>query len=171
LDWPFSSWLLVARELEYRCNQLEALPGSQYSYCSASTVVLGGVLAKATGMSIAKFAKQNLFDPTGIKLATWSSIPGGWTDTGGNVQMNPCDMTRIGLLVLQNGKWNGEQVVPEAWIQQSIQAHVPLEFNQTWGNGYGYPWWLSDVRIVGTRVHSFAAPTTLPYSMSARQIV
>jgi CubicO group peptidase (beta-lactamase class C family) len=98
---------------------LETFPGSQFSYCSASTIVLGGVLEKATGMRIPKFAKLNLFDPIGIKLATWSSIPGGWTDTCGNLQLSPRDMARLGLLVLQDGNWQGIQVIPENWIQHS----------------------------------------------------
>ena len=136
---------------------LEASPGVQYSYCSASTVVLGGVLTKALGMSLPKFANFNLFFPLGIEHAMWSYVPGGWVDTGGNLQMLPRDMARLGMLMLQNGNWNGEQVVPEAWVEQSIQPHVPLEFNSTWGNNYGYLWWLSDVPIFGTTVHSFAA--------------
>lgn len=59
--------------------------------------------------------------------------------------------------MLHNGNWNGKQIIPEDWIRQSTQEHVSLEFNQTWGNGYGYLWWLSDVNINGTPMHSYAA--------------
>jgi len=52
---------------------------------------------------------------------------------------------------------NGEQIISEDWIRRSTQEQVSLEFNETWGNGYGYLWWLSDVQIGGTPVHSFAA--------------
>jgi CubicO group peptidase (beta-lactamase class C family) len=136
---------------------MEAVPGSQYSYCSASTVVLGGVLTKALGMSLAKFANFNLFFTLGVQRAVWTYVPGGWVDTGGGMQMLPRDMARLGLMMLQNGSWGGEQIIPEEWVEQSIQAHVPLEINSTWGNGYGYLWWLSDVQIFGATVHSFAA--------------
>jgi CubicO group peptidase (beta-lactamase class C family) len=136
---------------------METLPGMLYSYCSASTVVLGGVLSKVTGTTIPRFAEQYLFDPLGIGFAAWRSLPGGWTDTCGDLEMRPRDMARLGQLMLQAGNWNGKQIIPADWIDQSIQEHVPLEFNQTWGNGYGYLWWLSDVPIAGTSVHSFAA--------------
>ena len=71
--------------------------------------------------------------------------------------MSPRDMARLGLLMLHNGNWNGKQVISEEWVQQSIKEHESLEFNQTWGKGYGYLWWLSDVPIAGRTVHSFAA--------------
>ena len=136
---------------------MEALPRSQYSYCSPSTVILGAILAKATGMSVPRFAEQYLLDPLGTERSTWMSLPGGYTDTAGSSEMRPCDMAKVGLLVLRNGNWNGEQIISEDWIRQSTQEQVSLEFNETWGNGYGYLWWLSDVQIGGTPVHSFAA--------------
>jgi len=136
---------------------MEALPGSQYSYCSPSTVILGAILAKATGMSVPRFAEQYLLDPLGAGFSTWMSLPGGYTDTAGSSEMRPRDMARVGLLVLRNGNWNGEQIIPEDWIRRSTQEQVSLEFNEAWGNGYGYLWWLSDVQIGSTPVHSFAA--------------
>jgi CubicO group peptidase (beta-lactamase class C family) len=66
-------------------------------------------------------------------------------------------MTRLGLMMLQDGSWNGTQIPPKDWIEQSIRKHVSLAFNQTWGNAYGYLWWLSGVLIAGTALHSFAA--------------
>ena len=119
---------------------METLPGTHYSYCSASTITLGGVLSKAIDTNIPKFAEKYLFDPLGIPFAGWNSVPGRWTDTGGNLQMRPRDMARIGQLMLQNGKWDGNQIVPAEWIEQSVQEHVSLEFNPAWGNGYGYLW-------------------------------
>jgi CubicO group peptidase (beta-lactamase class C family) len=132
-------------------------PGSHFSYCSASTVVLGGLIAAATGMGIPEYADEVLFAPLGIETALWSRAPGGWTDTGGSLQMRPRDMARLGLLMLQNGKWDGAQVVPEPWVRQSVQEHVRLSFNETWGRGYGYLWWLSEVPVAGRVIRSFAA--------------
>jgi len=66
-------------------------------------------------------------------------------------------MARLGLLMLQDGTWEGVQVVPEPWVRQSVQAHVRLSFNETWGRGYGYLWWLSEVPVGDEVVRSFAA--------------
>ena len=78
-------------------------------------------------------------------------------DTGGSLQMRPRDMAKVGLMVLQNGYWNGKQIVPEAWIRQSTEEHLPLPFNEAWGSGYGYLWWISDVKISGRMAHSVSA--------------
>jgi CubicO group peptidase (beta-lactamase class C family) len=134
-----------------------APPGSRFSYCSASTIVLGGLIANATGTGIPEYADEVLFSPLGIETALWSRVPGGWTDTGGSLQMRPRDMARLGLLMLQDGNWDGVQVVPEPWVRQSVQEHVRLSFNETWGRGYGYLWWLSEVPVAGQVVRSFAA--------------
>jgi CubicO group peptidase (beta-lactamase class C family) len=134
---------------------IETDPGTHFSYCTPSTVVLGGVLQKAIGMKIAKYARENLFNPLDIKTATWISAAGGWTQTGAGMEMLPRDMAKIGLLVLQNGNWNGKQIISENWIQLSTQEHVSLEPDQpSWGRGYGYLWRLGDVRIIGTPVQS-----------------
>jgi len=132
-------------------------PGSRFSYCSASTIVLGGVISHAAATGLPEYADEVLFSPLGIETALWSRAPGGWTDTGGSLQMRPRDMARLGLLVLQHGNWSGVQVVPEQWMQQSVREHVRLRFNETWGRGYGYLWWLSEVPVAGEMVRSFAA--------------
>ncbi len=108
-------------------------------------------------MGIPEYADEVLFAPLGIETALWSRAPGGWTDTGGSLQMRPRDMARLGLLMLQDGNWDGVQVVPEEWVRQSVQEHVRLSFNETWGRGYGYLWWLSEVPVAGRVVRSFAA--------------
>jgi CubicO group peptidase (beta-lactamase class C family) len=137
---------------------METDPGTHFSYCTPGTVVLGAVLERATGMKISKFARENLFDPLGIKNPTWATVPGGWTQAGGYVNMLPRDMAKIGLLVLQKGNWNGEQIISEDWIRLSTQEHVSLDSDQpSWGRCYGYLWRLGDVRIFGTLVKSIYA--------------
>jgi CubicO group peptidase (beta-lactamase class C family) len=153
-DFPYDQPDAIAATLNL---PMLTLPGTRFSYCSASMMVLGAVIAKASGMSIPEYAKKYLLDPLGTKFSTWMSGPGGVTDTAGSMEMRPRDMARLGQLVLQNGNWNGEQIVPEDWIRRSTQEHVALEFNQTWGKGYGYLWWLSDVQVAGTHIHSIAA--------------
>ena len=137
---------------------METFPGSHFSYCTPSTVVLGGVLKKATGMNVPKYAQENLFDPLGINTAVWTTTRGDWTNTGAGMLMLPRDMAKIGLLVAQNGNWNGEQIISEDWIQSSIQEHAVLESElPSWGKGYGYLWWLGDIRVIGTGVEPVCA--------------
>jgi CubicO group peptidase (beta-lactamase class C family) len=153
-DYPFSEPDVIKTTLNFPQQDSH---GTHYSYCSASTVLLGALLERATGMTVAKFAKQYLFDPLGLGTAIWHTLPDKIIDTAGSLQIHPREMARLGLMMLQNGNWQGQQLISPDWIAQSIQQHVALDFNQTWGKGYGYLWWLSDVEIAGQTVHSFAA--------------
>jgi CubicO group peptidase (beta-lactamase class C family) len=137
---------------------METDPGSHFSYCTSATYVLNAVLSKATGMALSSYAEQYLFEPLGIHSVTWIPYWGGWADVAGVMSMRPRDMAKIGLLVLQNGNWNGEQIVPEDWIRLSTQEHVSLDPDQpSWGRGYGYLWWMGDIRVIGSKVRSVCA--------------
>ena len=105
------------------------------------------------------FAEQYLFEPLGIESASWMAFWGGWAEIGGVQSMRPRDMAKVGLLVLQNGNWNGEQIISKDWIQLSMQEHVTLEPEQqpSWEQGYGYLWWLGNVRIIGSHVKTVCA--------------
>jgi CubicO group peptidase (beta-lactamase class C family) len=121
--------------------------------------VLNAVLVRATGMKLSSFAEQYLFEPLGIESVSWIPFWGGWAEIGGVQFMRPRDMAKIGQLVLDNGSWNGEQIVSEDWIRLSTQEHSSLEPDQqpSWGQGYGYLWWLGDVRVIGSYVKSVSA--------------
>ncbi len=136
---------------------METTPGSSFAYCTSGTTVLNALLIKTTGMELPEFAKQSLFEPLGAKSVVWDTSSGGWEHIDGILAMYPREMARLGLLILQNGEWQGEQLISQAWVEQSTREHVALAFNDTWGKGYGYLWWLSDVHIAGETVHSFAA--------------
>jgi CubicO group peptidase (beta-lactamase class C family) len=92
-----------------------------------------------------------------LPIFFWNGPSDGWKDADGIALMLPRDMAKIGQLTLQMGKWNGEEIIPEAWIKQSTQGLVSLPFNETWGKEYGYLWWISDVPVGGRTVHSVAA--------------
>lgn len=145
-------------EIEFILNvPMRDIPGSRYSYCTWGTEVLNALLIKATGTELRAFADQYLFQPLDIKSAVWQKSTDKWKNIDGIASMSMRDMARIGQLVLQNGSWNGVQIVPEDWLRISMQEHVSLPFNQTWGNSYGYLWWLSDANIAGRPVHSVSA--------------
>jgi CubicO group peptidase (beta-lactamase class C family) len=130
-------------------------PGTHFSYCTPATVVLGGVLERATGERVASFAKRNLFDPLKIKHAVWMSAPGGWTQTGAALEMLPRDLAKLGQLVLDRGMWRGHQVISEEWVDISTTGYVLMEPEEhSWDKSYGYLWRLGDIRVIGTRVES-----------------
>jgi CubicO group peptidase (beta-lactamase class C family) len=112
--------------------------GQATHYCTGGAVALGRVISEASKRSVPTFADEFLFGPLGIKEAHWSDFDNHkQTDTGGHLSLRPQDMVRIGQLVLQGGTWNGHQLLPRAWIEQSTNEHTRIDG----GKIYGYLWW------------------------------
>jgi hypothetical protein len=113
-------------------------PGKKWNYCGLWMHLLSAILEKATGMPAQEFARLNLFEPLGIQAGTWPMDPQGGNMGAGNLRLLPTDMAKIGLLWLQQGKWDGKQVVSSRWVRQSL-----VERFQAGGDRYGYGWWIS----------------------------
>lgn len=113
-------------------------PGTVWNYSSGDTQLLSGVLEQVTGMSAAEYAEEKLFEPLGVDQVEW------WRDAEGHTLTYCCldttsrDFARFGLLYLEGGAWEGQQVVPEEWVADSLEPSDALE-------GYGYQWWLTGV--------------------------
>ncbi len=115
-------------------------------YCTGGVVALGRVLSQASGQPVPVFADQVLFAPLGITGARWATFDDDrQTDTGGHLMLRPRDLLKLGQLVLQQGRWQGQQLLPQAWMAQSTAQHTQLDG----GNSYGYLWWRFAVRHVG----------------------
>lgn len=111
-------------------------PGSEFSYCNACSNILGAVIHSLTGEQPDIFGKEVLFDPLGIKTYYWQT-ENGVPHCESDLYMLPRDEIKIGLLVLNDGTWNGKQIVSEHWITESTKAQVrETKFFQ-----YGYHWW------------------------------
>lgn len=114
---------------------LEFPPDTMFEYSSGNTLLLSGVLAKATGKRAGDYAQEKLFSKLDIEGAEWWRAKTGETLTYCCLDMTSRDFARFGLLVMQHGMWDGEQVVPADWVDASL-ASAPTY------KGYGYQWWL-----------------------------
>lgn len=123
---------------------IEGKPGSHFAYCGACLNPLAAIVEKQSGLSVTAFAQTNLFGPLGIQTPTWWEGPLGFHSPAFGLVLKPRDMAKIGLLVLQKGKWNGRQVVPEKWIEESTAPHVPASMAGKKAD-YGYLWWERNV--------------------------
>jgi CubicO group peptidase (beta-lactamase class C family) len=125
-------------------------PGAQTNYCTGGVVALGRVIAEASKRTIPNFAEQFLFAPLGVAGARWASFDKQrQTDSGGHLYLRPRDMAKIGQLVLQQGKWNGDQLISADWIAQSTRQHT----GYLTGGQYGYLWWIMQVDFKGRIVN------------------
>jgi CubicO group peptidase (beta-lactamase class C family) len=142
--YPTSDWLQFTLDLPLRPPVPS--PERQFSYCTAGVTTLAGVLERATGLPVPDYARTRLFDPLGIAASEWHYSPVGLAMTGGGLRLRSRDLAKLGQLYLDGGRWRGTQVVPAAWVRESIWPHVRVDATST----YGYLWWLRDFVAAGT---------------------
>lgn len=126
--------------------QSKEKPGTKFYYRSIDTHVLAMVIEAATGNSIQDYISEKLWKPLGIPEGKWVA------DTHGNaigfwgLNIPARHFAKLGQLYLQNGKWKGQQIIPEEWVKMSTQPDPEKEFlqrGQIYGDwGYQHQWWL-----------------------------
>jgi CubicO group peptidase (beta-lactamase class C family) len=117
-----------------------AAPGALFNYSTGNTHLLAAALEQATGMSEMDYGRRYLFGPLGMESVSWGTDPQGVTDGGNGIKMTARDAARFGQLFLQDGAWQGEQLVPADWVQQSTGVQNPGPGGRT--GQYGYQWWI-----------------------------
>jgi CubicO group peptidase (beta-lactamase class C family) len=119
-------------------------PGEMMHYSTVQTNLLSVILTRATGMSTKAFADLFLLDPLDISIRHWHQDPQGYYTGGHEMYYSPRNMARFGFLFLHKGKVDGQQIIPEEWVEaswqntgQGVYDWLPLE-----DHGYGYQWWM-----------------------------
>ena len=120
--------------------------GTEFAYSTGLTQVLAAVLTKAAGKSLCAFVADRLLGPLGIDVEKWWVEPDGYFAGGHSVFITPRELARFGQLVLQHGSWDGEPLVPAAWLDRSLAERWDLGCRPGLGahQGYGFLWWLYD---------------------------
>ena len=117
-------------------------PGWGFLYNNGASHVLSAVIEAVAGAAPADVAVEGLFDPLGIKQWRWPTDPQGLRWGYGGLQLAGRDLLKLGLLYLAGGRWNGSQVIDEAYV---VQATLPLlPGGPPELCGYGLLWWVAD---------------------------
>jgi CubicO group peptidase (beta-lactamase class C family) len=130
-------------------------PGAGFNYSNLTSNWLGILLARACQTDLKSYAEKNLLAPIGAKIGDWKQDWDGYYIGCGEMHSTARDMAKFGLLYLDDGKFEGKQVVPASWVRQSLQSysedawitrdrlnHIGPYFR---GLGYGYQWWSASV--------------------------
>jgi CubicO group peptidase (beta-lactamase class C family) len=126
-------------------RRLATSPGTRFNYNGGLTAVLGLLLEERTGASLQEFAGQRLFEPLGMRDWEWVADLRGRTRAYTGLRLRPRDLARIGRLMLEGGRWQGRQVVPEAWVRTLLAPCAP-------GEAFGHHWWSGKVSVRGKEV-------------------
>ena len=115
-------------------------PGSQWQYVSIDTHVIGMVVRGATGRSVTDLLSEKVITPMGLEHAPYYVTDGaGVAFVLGGLNLTTRDYARMGQMFLQNGRYNGQQIVPADWVAASTAPSAPTAEGQI---GYGYQWWI-----------------------------
>ncbi|HEU4602307.1 MAG TPA: serine hydrolase, partial [Steroidobacteraceae bacterium] len=131
---------------------MSANPGERSSYCSAGAVLLGDMLSLRTGMALDDYANMYLLQPLGIEQALWRRSPDGHATGGGGMRLRPRDAAKFGQLYLDGGVWQGQQIVPKDWVDESQRTFTTLN-----NDGYGLLWWKHSLQVHGNVEEAFSA--------------
>ncbi|BBM17858.1 penicillin-binding protein [Enterococcus avium] len=124
--------------------------------------LLSAILARSTKKSVLEFAREELFEPLGINVEkaiqlksakeqmafNQSTTSNGWVEDntglnagGWGLTLSTRDLTRLGQLILNQGNWKNQQIIPESWLQSMQSKHSHWAQEQL---DYGYLWWVVD---------------------------
>src|SRR5882724_18489 len=116
---------------------MAAEPGKVFNYSSGVTELLAHIFLKETEQDIDTYGEKYLFQPLGIEHY-WKRTPLGAVDTEGGLYLRGSDLAKIGYLYLHDGKWDKKQIVPKAWVKESVAPIIQAEEDYK----YGFKWWL-----------------------------
>lgn len=120
-------------------------PGSVFAYNNGATYVLGAVVQRVSGQTLTEYLRPRLLDPLGIVDTFWDRH-GSEREIGfSGLHLSTESIATFGQLYLDDGRWQGRQVLPEGWVAQASRLHTPnpAEPNPDWQQGYGYQFWRS----------------------------
>jgi hypothetical protein len=124
-------------------------PGSRFLYNTLGTYMLSAIVTEVTGETVLEYLTPRLFEPLGITDVDWEVDPQGRNTGGWGLRIRTEAMARFGQLYLQRGVWNGEQVLPEGWVEEATTASIlqapelpdSVRATSDWLQGYGYQFW------------------------------
>ena len=136
---------------------LESTPGTHFSYSSGTGIVLSAIIEKVSDMKFLDYSNSRLFDLLRSAGGAWSSIHNGLTFASGGLSFKARELSKIGLLFLNNGQWEGYEIITPEWIEQSQQEHIPTNNAFFQNSSYGYQWWNTQFVVNGVPHKCFFA--------------
>ena len=132
-------------------------PGTEFNYSNLTSHILGIIVARACDTDLKSFAQEHLFSPIDAQVGDWSVEADGYNFGSNEIYVTARDMAKFGLLYLNDGKYDGEQVISADWVEESLQRYseridisgwipgITSRYGTFRDLGYGYQWWSARV--------------------------
>lgn len=139
------------RQLALEDTHIVGPPGEQFHYNNYHPLLLGMILERATGTSVANYLQEKIWKPISMEYpGSWSLDENGFEKMESGINARAIDFAKFGRLFLHNGDWNGTQVIPAEWVAESTQADASVDYANYYYNDfifangqgyYKYMWW------------------------------
>jgi CubicO group peptidase (beta-lactamase class C family) len=113
-------------------------PGTHWVYTTGASHLLSAIIQRTTNMTTRAFAEEYLFGPLNMTVGSWNIDIQGINNGGTQLYVTTRTMAKLGLLYLNNGTWDGREILTESYVTQATTSHIQAEF----GFDYGYQWWI-----------------------------
>ena len=156
---------------------LIADPGTEFHYSNLTSNWQGIILSRACGTHLKPYAEEHLFSAIGAEAGVWGTDRDGHNNGFGDLHLTARDAVKFGLLYLNNGEYEGKQIVPASWVRESLQRYsdnlnsagilsskVGRYFLDI---GYGYQWWSPGLVSIISIWHGDMADNSLSCWMSS----
>jgi hypothetical protein len=120
-------------------------PGTLFCYNQGCTYALSALITRLTGQRLLDYLRPRLFDPLGIEDAVWTQSDEGVDQGYSGLHLATESIAKLGLLHLQSGRWEGRQLVPEAYLAEAHRVQIDnagVMTNPDWQQGYGFQFWM-----------------------------
>ena len=139
-DWTSFLLDLPIRSYPFEPKPAEQPYGRAFSYCSAGAAAVAEIVQVAVGERLDQFAKKHLFGPLEITDYELGYSPEGTLNTAGGSQYRSRDLLKLGQLCLNEGKWNGQEIIPSDWLKKATTPMARIQEDID----YGYLMWLRE---------------------------
>ncbi len=126
---------LLSKPLQYES-------GEKFCYSNGDTHMVSCMIQRAVGEPLMKYAYRKLFSKLDMGVPAWETDPDGVPFGGSGLYLDINNMMKLGILYLNKGKWNGEQIVSEEWVKTASSKHIPTGYGGLWSGSYGYQFWI-----------------------------
>lgn len=135
-------------------RDLTSEPGKRWTYSGGTTHLLGVILERSTGKPLEDYVREVLFQPLGIERFEWRGDFGGIPAPASGLRLLPRDFLKLGILFANEGRSNGRQIIPSAWLEQAMgpRVEIPLAPNALSNarrSAYGFQWWYDEYDVAG----------------------
>ena len=120
-------------------------PGTHFAYNTGATLVLSHIVERLSGMKLLDYLTWKLFMPLGISDVRWNRTPDGANEGGCGIHVSVDDISKLGLLYLNRGVWNGTRLLSEKWVAEATSPISDNSMNGSpdWCAGYGFQFWVN----------------------------